>query len=129
MLRGFLDLVVLHHDGFPSALGLLLARKLAEYSMRTEQLGEIARAAMAGDPRIITAAIADPVAIRTRDAGGSQTKHFAHLARRCPLCWHPQPMKTRSTPSPCLGSTGASAGFRSPQQGDRHPQASKPRLR
>ena len=50
MLRGFLDLVVLHHDGFPSALGLLLARKLAEYSMRAEQLDEIARAAMAGDP-------------------------------------------------------------------------------
>jgi serine O-acetyltransferase len=50
MLRGFLDLVVLHHDGFPSALGLLLARKLAEYSMRAEQWDEIARAAMAGDP-------------------------------------------------------------------------------
>ena len=33
-----------------------------------------------------------------RDLGGSQAKHFAHLARRCPLCWHPQPMKTRSTP-------------------------------
>ncbi len=66
MLRGFLDLVVLHHDGFPSALGLRLARKLAEYSMRAEQLDEIARAAMVGDPGIITAAIADLVAIRTR---------------------------------------------------------------
>src|ERR1700719_1866487 len=23
------------------------------------------------------------------DPGGPQTKHFAHLAHRCPLCWHP----------------------------------------
>jgi len=59
MLRGFLDLVVLRHDGFASGLGLLLAGKLAEDSMPVERLGEIARAAMAGDPRIITAAIAD----------------------------------------------------------------------
>ena len=50
MLRGFLDLAVLRHDGFASGLGLLLAHKLAEYSMRAEQLDEIARAAMAGDP-------------------------------------------------------------------------------
>ena len=67
MLRGFLDLVVLRHDSFSSGLGLLLARQLAEYSIPAERLGEIARAAMAGDPGIITAAIADLVAIRTRD--------------------------------------------------------------
>jgi len=67
MLRGFLDLLVLRHDGFASGLGLLLAHKLAEYSMPAERLGEIARAAMVGDPGIITAAIADLVAIRTRD--------------------------------------------------------------
>ena len=67
MLRGFLDLVVLRHDGFASGLGLLLAGKLAEYSMPAERLGEIARAAMASDPGIITAAIGDLVAIRTRD--------------------------------------------------------------
>jgi serine O-acetyltransferase len=67
MLRSFLDLLVLRHDGFASGLGLLIARKLAEYSMPAEQLGESARAAMAGDPGIITAAIADLVAIRTRD--------------------------------------------------------------
>src|ERR1700756_2026840 len=67
MLRGFLDLVVLRHDGFASGLGLLLAGKLAEYSLRAERLGEIARAAMAGEPGIIAAAMADLVAIRTRD--------------------------------------------------------------
>ena len=43
MLRGFLDLAVLRHDGFASGLGLLLAHKLAEYSMPAERLGEIAR--------------------------------------------------------------------------------------
>jgi serine O-acetyltransferase len=67
MLRGFLDLVVLRHDGFGPGLGLLLARKLAEYSMPAARLGEIARAAMANDPGIIAGAIADLVAIRTRD--------------------------------------------------------------
>src|ERR1700720_984731 len=66
MLRDFLDLVVLRHDGFGSGLGLLLAGKLAEYSMPAERLSEIARAAMANDPGIIAAAIADLVAIRTR---------------------------------------------------------------
>src|ERR1700719_5036729 len=65
MLRGFLDLVVLRHDGFASGLGVRLARLLAECSMPAERLGEIARAAMARDPAIITAAVADLVAIRT----------------------------------------------------------------
>jgi hypothetical protein len=23
--------------------------------------------------------------------GGRQAKHFAHMAHRCPLCWHPIP--------------------------------------
>jgi hypothetical protein len=52
MLRSFLDLLVLRHDGFASGLSLLLAHKLAEDSMPAERLGEIARAAMAGDPGI-----------------------------------------------------------------------------
>jgi len=89
MLRGFLDLIVLHHDGFPSALGLLLARKLAEYSMRAEQLDEIARAAMAGDPGIITAAIADLVAIRTRDpAAENYLRPFLYYKGFHALQWH-----------------------------------------
>src|ERR1700737_3518647 len=75
MLRGFLDLAVLRHDGFASGLGLLLAGKLAEYSMPAERLGEIARAAMAGNPAIIAGATADLVAIRTRDpAAGNYLK-------------------------------------------------------
>jgi serine O-acetyltransferase len=89
MLRGFLDLVVLHHDGFASGLGLLLARKLAEYSMPAERLGEIARAAMAGDPGIITAAIADLVAIRTRDpAAENYLRPFLYYKGFHALQWH-----------------------------------------
>src|SRR5438477_10555614 len=26
------------------------------------------------------------------DPHGRQTKHFAHMAHRCPLCWHPLPL-------------------------------------
>src|SRR5438477_7902051 len=89
MLRGFLDLVVLRHDGFASGLGLLLARKLADYSMPAERLGEIARAAMAGDPGIIAAAIADLVAIRTRDpAAESYLTPFLYYKGFHALQWH-----------------------------------------
>ena len=89
MLRGFLDLVVLRHDGFASGLGLLLARKLADYSMPAERLGEIARAAMAGDPGIITAAVADLVAIRTRDpAAENYLRPYLYYKGFHALQWH-----------------------------------------
>ena len=89
MLRGFLDLVVLRHDGFASALSLLLARRFAEYSMPAEPLGEIARSAMAGDPGIITAAIADLVAIRTRDpAAENYLRPFLYYKGFHALQWH-----------------------------------------
>ena len=89
MLRGFLDLAVLRHDGFASGLGLLLARKLADYSMPAERLGEIARAAMAGDPGIIAAATADLVAIRTRDpAAENYLRPFLYYKGFHALQWH-----------------------------------------
>jgi serine O-acetyltransferase len=88
MLRDFLDLTVLRHDGFASGLGLLLARKLAEDSMPAQRLGEIARAAMAGDPGIIAAAIADLVAIRTRDpAAENYLKPFLYYKGFHALQW------------------------------------------
>jgi serine O-acetyltransferase len=89
MLRGFLDLGVLRHDGFASGLGLLLARKLAEYSIPAERLEETARVAMAGDPAIIAAAIADLVAIRTRDpAAENYLKPFLYYKGFHALQWH-----------------------------------------
>jgi serine O-acetyltransferase len=88
MIRGFLDLAVLRHDGFASGLGLLLARKLAEYSMPAQRLGEIARAAMAGDPTILAAATADLVAIRTRDpAAENYLKPFLYYKGFHALQW------------------------------------------
>ena len=89
MLRGFLELAVLRHNAFASGLGLLLARKLAVDSMSVERLGEIAHAAMAGDPGIIAAAIADLVAIRTRDpAAESYLKPFLYYKGFHALRWH-----------------------------------------
>jgi hypothetical protein len=89
MLRGFLDLVVLRHEGFASGLSQLLAHKLAEYSMPAERLSEIARAAMAGDPGIVTAAIADLVAIRTRDpAAENYLRPFLYYKGFHALQWH-----------------------------------------
>jgi serine O-acetyltransferase len=89
MLRGFLELAVLRHNTFASGFGLLLARKLAKDSMPTERLGEIARVAMAGDPTIIAAAIADLVAVRTRDpAAESYLKPFLYYKGFHALQWH-----------------------------------------
>jgi serine O-acetyltransferase len=89
MLRGFLDLAVLHHSAFGSGLGLLLARKLADYSMRAEQLDEITRTAMAADPAIIAAAIADLIAIRTRDpAAEDYLGPFLYYKGFHALQWH-----------------------------------------
>jgi serine O-acetyltransferase len=88
MLCGFLDLAVLRHNAFASGLGLLLARKLAEYSMPVQRLDEIARAAMAGDPTILAAATADLVAIRTRDpAAENYLKPFLYYKGFHALQW------------------------------------------
>ena len=89
MLRGFLELAVLRHNTFASGFGLLLARKLAEDSMPVERLGEIVRVAMAGDPTIIAAAIADLIAVRTRDpAAESYLKPFLYYEGFHALQWH-----------------------------------------
>ena len=41
------------------------------------------------------------------DPGGRQTKHFAHLAHRCPLCWHPLPRAKAKGADPNRASRGA----------------------
>jgi serine O-acetyltransferase len=89
MLRGFLDLAVLRHNTFASGFGLLLARKLAEDSMPAERLSEIARVAMADDPTIIAAAVADLIAVRARDpAAESYLKPFLYYKGFHALQWH-----------------------------------------
>jgi serine O-acetyltransferase len=67
MLRGFLDISVLFHKCFSSALAALLARKLVDRYMSAEHLEALVHAAMADDPSIIDAARADLVAIYERD--------------------------------------------------------------
>src|SRR5271167_677147 len=89
VLRGFLDLAVLRQPGFDTALGSLLAGKLAEPSLPAERLGDIARAAMAEDPTIIAAAVADLVAIRTRDpAAETHLTPFLYYKGFHALQWH-----------------------------------------
>ena len=41
------------------------------------------------------------------DPGGPQTKHFAHLAHRCPLCWHPLPRAKAKGADPNRATRGA----------------------
>jgi hypothetical protein len=41
--------------------------------------------------RTVDGATPTPRAISLTPTGGPQTKHFAHLAHSCPLCWHPLP--------------------------------------
>ena len=89
MLHGFLDVALLRQSSFASALGLLLARKLAEPSMPMERLRDLARAAMVDKPAIIGAAMADLVAIRTRDpAAESYLTPFLYYKGFHALQWH-----------------------------------------
>ena len=89
MLRGFLDRAVLGHHGFGAALGRLLAGKLAERSMPAERLRDIAGAAIADDPAIVARAVADLVAIRTRDpAAESCLTPFLYYKGFHALQWH-----------------------------------------
>ncbi|HEY3911371.1 MAG TPA: serine O-acetyltransferase [Stellaceae bacterium] len=78
-LRGILDLAVLRHESFGTALAGLVARKLAQPLLSAELLGEIVRAGMADDPSIATTAAADLLAIRARDpAAESLLTPFLH---------------------------------------------------
>ena len=89
VLHGFLDLAVLRQPGFDEALGSLLARKLAEASLPAERLADITRAAVAEDPAIIAAAVADLVAIRTRDpAAETHLTPFLYYKGFHALQWH-----------------------------------------
>jgi len=55
------------HPGFSSALGALIGRKLADCSIPSRVLAEVAHEAHHGDPDIVAAGAADLVAIKERD--------------------------------------------------------------
>jgi serine O-acetyltransferase len=89
VLRGFLDLAVLGQPRFDAALSSLLARKLAEPSLPAEQLGDIVLSAMAEDPAIVAAAVADLIAIRARDpAAETHLTPFLYYKGFHALQWH-----------------------------------------
>ena len=67
LLKVYIDLSLLRHDGFVAALAALLARKLAERFLPAERLADLAVEAMADDPGIVAATVADLIATRTRD--------------------------------------------------------------
>lgn len=88
-LRGVLELGVLRHRDFASALAALLARKLADFSMPVERLEDLAQAALAEDPAIAAAAAADLAAARTRDpAAESYMAPFLYYKGFHALQWH-----------------------------------------
>ena len=89
LLRGFIDLAVLRHTNFASALFQLLAGKLAERFMPAERLEDLARAAAADDPAIVAAAAADLAAIRVRDpAADGYLTPFLYFKGFHALEWH-----------------------------------------
>jgi serine O-acetyltransferase len=89
MLRGFIDLAVLRHAGFAAALSALLAGKLAERFMPAERLDDLVQAAIADDPAIIAAAVADLAAISARDpAADGYVTPFLYYKGFHALEWH-----------------------------------------
>lgn len=88
-LRCSLEIAVLRHDGFASALAALLGRKLADDVMSADRLESLARATMDEAPPIVTAALADLVAIRTRDpAAEGYAEPFLYYKGFHALEWH-----------------------------------------
>ena len=88
-MEGFIDLAVLSHDNFASALAALLARKLADRVMPEERLLDIARGAMADEPAIVRSAISDLIAVVTRDpAADSCLTPFLYFKGFHSLQWH-----------------------------------------
>lgn len=80
LLAPMLDQVVLAHDDFGSALGSLIANKIADWSVPAERLSDILRAAMADDPAILDHARSDLRAIWTRDPAAHTRLHpFLHF--------------------------------------------------
>jgi serine O-acetyltransferase len=88
-LRCSLEIAVLRHDSFSSALAAMLGRKLADAVMSADRLESLARATMDETPSIVAAALADLVAIRTRDpAAEGYAEPFLYYKGFHALEWH-----------------------------------------
>ena len=88
-LRSFLEISVLRHDDFASALAALLGRKLAGEVMSADRLESLAWGAIDDDMAIVAAALTDLVAIRTRDpAAEGYAEPFLYYKGFHALEWH-----------------------------------------
>ncbi|TWA63961.1 serine O-acetyltransferase [Azospirillum brasilense] len=89
LLRSFVHIAVLSHDGLASALGGHLARKLGDWYIPAERLADITAQAYADDPGIVVAAVADLTAIVTRDpAADGLLTPFLYFKGFHALQWH-----------------------------------------
>jgi serine O-acetyltransferase len=88
-LRCSLEIAVLRHDSFASALAAMLGRKLADAVMSADRLESLALATMNETPDIVAAALADLIAIRTRDpAAEGYAEPFLYYKGFHALEWH-----------------------------------------
>ncbi len=88
-LSRFIDVAVLSHEDFASALGGLLARKLGDWTIPSEQLADLVLAAVAEEPAIVEEACSDLRAIWTRDpAADSCLTPFLYYKGFHALEWH-----------------------------------------
>lgn len=67
MLASYFHATLLNHDNIGSALGYILANKLSTEVMPAIDIREVTRQAYQADPKIISAAITDIIAVYTRD--------------------------------------------------------------
>ena len=80
---------MLRHDTLASALGGLLAYKLADAALPAPRLAHLVGSALADEPAIVAAAAADLNAIRTRDpAAESYLTPFLYYKGFHALEWH-----------------------------------------
>jgi len=88
-LRSLLEIAVLRHDTFAAALAAMLGRKLADSVMPADRLESLALSTMEAAPSIVAAALADLVAIRTRDpAAEGYAEPFLYYKGFHALEWH-----------------------------------------
>lgn len=89
ILAGLIERTVLRHNSFASALGRLLAHKLADAALPAPRLADLVGSALAEEPAIVAAAAADLRAIHARDpAAESYLTPFLYYKGFHALEWH-----------------------------------------
>jgi len=88
-LRSFVNLAILAHEDFSSALTAHLARKLGDRHLSPERLEDIIREATGADPGLIASGLRDLMAALARDpAADSYLTPFLYYKGYHALQWH-----------------------------------------